>query len=98
MKAFLEWVYSNLIDVIIAVLETLKINFELIDLSCSGNKKVVLDHCCMSSLFLFTFFPFALDSPLNKASKGSKSEKSGAFFPLYTHCLKIKIVFIHFSM
>lgn len=37
-RIFLKWVYSKLIDVIIAVLETLKINFELIDVSCSGNK------------------------------------------------------------
>lgn len=85
MKAFLKWVYSKLIDVIIAVLETLKINFELIDLSCSGNKKVVLDHCCMSSLFLFTFFPFVLDSPLNRKvdyhQKVVNQKKSGAFFP-----------------
>lgn len=80
MKAFLKWVYSKLIDLIIAVLETLKINFELIDLSCSGNKEVVLDHCCMSSLFLFPFFPFALDSPLNRASKGSKSGKKVELF------------------
>lgn len=59
----MKWVYNKLINVIIAVLETFNINFELMHLSCSGKKKSDSGPLLHVIPFVIHIFPFALESP-----------------------------------